>query len=197
MIGGRGAPAWLRPTRRAVDWTPLTLITAALLTTTAVLRWRTTNVPVVVEVLAVAGLGAAAVLGLGDPARPLLQALPTPPIVRLAHRGALIAGATTLAAAVIVATQHLLELRPAAEPELAAAVVALIATGTAVQATASPTIDHAHEAAAGSILLWAATAALPIALVPDALRMAWLEHPWLVTATAAALTVAATSRRSA
>ena len=197
MSAGRVVPAWLRPTRRAIDWAPLTLITGALLATATVLGWRRIEVPALIQYLAVAGLAAAAVLGLGDPARPLLQALPTPPIVRFSHRAVLLVGASALAAAVLVAAERLLALSPTSEPELAAALVALAAIGTAVHAVGNPIVDHANEAAAGSILLWVAAVALPTELVPESVRMAWLHHPWPVTAAAAAITIGATTHRSA
>ena len=197
MAAGRVVPAWLRPTRRAVDWAPLTLITGALLATATILGWRRVEVPALVQYLAVAGLAAAAVLGLGDPARPLLQAQPTPPIARFSHRAVLLVGATALAAGVLVAAERLLALSPTSEPELAAALLALAAIGTAVHALGNPIVDHANEAAAGSILLCVAAVALPTELVPESVRMAWLHHPWMVTAAAAAITIAATTHRSA
>ena len=190
-------PRWVTPTRRAIDWAPLTLITAALLATATLLGWRTIEVPAVVQYLAVAGLGAAAVLGLGDPARPLLQALPTPPLTRLAHRAVLLVGATALAASVVVAGERLLGLSPTADAELAVALIALAAVGTAVHAALGPIIDHANEAAAGSILLWVGVAGLAIAFIPDAVAMAWLNHPWQVSAISAVVIVGVTNRRSA
>ena len=198
MIGARRVvPAWLPPTRRAIDWIPLRLITAALLATATVMGWRTIEVPAVIQHLAVAGLAAAGVLGLGDPARPLLQALPTGAMARLAHRAVLLVGATALAAAVLVGGERVLTLSPTAEPGLAAALMALAAIGTAVHATCSPVTDHADEAASGAILLWVAAAALPVPFVPDPLRTAWLTHPWPVTAAAAFVTIGATTRRCA
>lgn len=193
----RAVAGWLRPTRRAIDWTPLTLVTAAILATSVILGWRTIEVPALVQTLGAAGLAAAAVLGLGDPARPLLQALPTATITRLTHRAALLVGATTLAVVTIVIGERLLALSPTAEPNLAAALIALAATGTAVHHTISPTIDHANEAAAGVILLWVAAAAVPVAVLPEVVRVAWLDQPWIVTAAAAVVTLVATTRRSA
>lgn len=190
-------PAWVRPTHRAIDWTPLTLITSAILIASIILGWRTIEVPALIQDLGVAGLAAAVVISLGDPARALLQALPTSPIARLTHRVALLAGATTLAVAAIVAAEHLLALSPTAEPELATALIALAAIGIAVYATISPIVDRANEAAAGVILLWVAAAALPVAFLADPVRMAWLHHPWIVTAAAAALTLGATRHPSA
>jgi hypothetical protein len=190
-------PVWLRPTRRAIDWTPLALITAALLTTSIIFGWRMIEVPAFVQLVGVTGLAAAVAIALEDPARPLLQAVPTRPIVRLTRRVALLAGATTLAVAAIAVCERVVGLSPTAELEHAAALVALAAFGMSVYAALSPTIDHANEAAAGTILLWVAAAFLPIALPPDPVRMAWLHHPWIVTAAAAAVTVRATTHRAA
>lgn len=182
----RARPVWLRPTRRAIDWTPLTLVTAALLATSIIVGWRMIAVPAFIQQVGVAGLAAAAVLGLADPARPLLQALPTRPIVRLTRRVTLLAGGTALALAALVACQRVLSLT--VQPALAAAVMALGATGVAVHTALSPASDHAHETAAATILLWVAAASLPIPVLPDPVRTAWLHHPWMVTAAAAAIT---------
>lgn len=189
-------PAWLRPTCRAIEWTPLTLLTAAILVTSIIFGWRTIEVPALIQHLAVAGLAAAAVLGLGDPARPLLQAVPTPPIARLTHRVTLLAGATTLAVAAVVASERVLAISPTAEPALAASLLALAAIGVAVHASVSPVSDHANEAAA-AVVLCVAAAALPLAFIADPVRMAWLHNPWPVTAAGVAITVGATTRRSA
>jgi hypothetical protein len=194
---GRALPVWLRPTRRAINWTPLALITVSLLTTSIVLGWRMIEVPGLIQQVGVAGLAAAVALGLGDPARQLLQAVPTRPIVRLTRRVALLAGATALVVAAIAVGERVVGLSPTAEPELAAALVALAAIGLTVHAALSPTTDHANEAAAGAILLWVAAAFLPIALLPDPVRIAWLHHPWIVTTAAAAVTLGATTHPSA
>lgn len=194
---GRGLPVWLRPTRRAIDWTPLALVTAALLATSIILGWRMVEAPLVIERVSVAGLASAAVLGLADPARALLQAVPTSPRTRLARRLALLAGGTMLAVAAIVACERVVGLSPTAERELAAALIALVAIGIAVHAALSPTIDGASEAAAGTIVLWVAAAFLPVPLVPDAVRAAWLHYPWIVTTAAAAVAISATRHRSA
>jgi hypothetical protein len=190
-------PVWLRPTRRAIDWTPLALVTTAVLATSIILGWRTIEVPAVIQRAGVAGLAAAAVLGLGDPARALLQAVPTPPITRLTQRVTLLASATAVAVAAIVICERVLALSPTVEPKLAAALIALAAIGVAVHAALSRTIDHANDAAAATILLWVAAAFLPSALLPDLARMAWLHHPWIVTTAAAAVTAAATRHRAA
>ncbi|MFN0029032.1 MAG: hypothetical protein ACKV2O_17880 [Acidimicrobiales bacterium] len=177
-------PAWLAPTRRAIDWTPLAVITGALLATATLLGWRQLEVPELLQYLAVAGLASAAVLGLADPARPLLQALPTTPITRLSHRGMLLVGATALAAGALLSAERLLDLTPTAAPQLAPALMALAALGTAVHTVAAPLTDHPHEAAAGSIMLCIVASALPLDFLPDTLRMAWLHHPWPFTAAA-------------
>ncbi len=181
---GTVGPAWLAPTRRAIDWTPLAVITGALLATAALLGWRQIEVPVLLHYLAVAGLASAAVLGLADPARPLLQALPTTPITRLSHRGILLVGATAVVVGALLSAERLLGLTPTAAPQLAPALVALAAFGTAVHTLAAPLTDHPHEAAASSILLCIVVSALPLDVLPDTLRMAWLHYPWPFTAAA-------------
>lgn len=199
MTGARRvALAWLRPTRRAIDWTPLIVIAAAQLAVGTVLGWRYGEVPGLVQHLAAAGLAASVVLSLHDPARPLLQALPTPLLVRLSHRVVLLLGATAATTAVLVVIVNLQASSPAVQPGLPAALIALIAFGIAVHAAAGPVIDHASELAASAVLLWVGTAvAIPAELVPDAVRFAWLEHPWPTTAAAMGVTLLATTHRSA
>lgn len=196
-------PAWLHPTVRAINWTPLALITAALSATVVTLGWRHIEVPSLITHLGVAGLAAAAVLGLDDPARPLLQALPTRPIAQLAHRAVLLVAATALAAAgcvvvaIAVTGDRFVDSR-STDPELAAALMALAASGTAVRAILGTRLEQAEEAAAGSILLWVGGAVVvPDAWVPEPLRLAWLDHPLLVTAVAVLVVIVATCRRGA
>ena len=196
-MGEAVTPAWLRPTRRAIDWTPLTLITAALLVTAAILGSRGLEVPDVISHLAVAGLAAAAVLGLGDNTRPLLDALPTRAIARLGHRALLLTGATVLAAGVLVTTERLLDLSPTTEPGRAAALLALAALGTAVYAATHRMIDHAHEVSAAAILLLVAGSSLTTKVIPDTIRLAWLRDPWPVVSIAMVVILASTTRRSA
>jgi hypothetical protein len=191
---GLSSLAWLRPTRRAIEWTPLALVTAAILVTSSIFGWRAVEVPLIIRFLGVAGLAAAAVLGLGDTARALLQALPTPPLTRLGHRVLLLAGATALAVTAIGASGRLLGSSPTAEPELAGALIALAAVGIAVHSSLSSTVDHAEEAAAGVILLWVAAAALPLTSLAVPVSMAWLHRPSIVTAAAGAVTLFATRR---
>lgn len=191
------SPAWLRPTRRAIEWTSLTFITAAILVASTILGWRAIEVPLFIRSMGVAGLAAAAVLGLGDPARPLLEALPTPPIARLGHRVSLLAGATAMAAAVIVASARLFGFSPTPEADLAGALIALTAIGIAVHAILSATVDHANEAAAGVILLWVVAGALPVASLADPVAMAWLNHPSIVIAIAATVTLGVTQHSQA
>ncbi|HUP75689.1 MAG TPA: hypothetical protein VM282_21805 [Acidimicrobiales bacterium] len=147
--------------------------------------------------MAVAALSAAGVLGLADPARPLLQALPTSPLTRLAHRAALLIGATAFVTVLLVAAERVLAVTPTAEPELAAALLALATAGTAVHAVCNPFVEHTNEIAAGSMLLWVASLSLPFAFIPVAVRVAWLHHPWPVTATATVVIVCAMTRRDA
>jgi hypothetical protein len=66
-----------------------------------------------------------------------------------------------------------------------------------VYALCNPSVEHANEIAAGSILVWVASPSLPFVFIPDAVRMAWLRHPWPVTATAMAVIVYAMTRRAA
>lgn len=190
------APAWLRPTRRAIEWAPLALVAAALLVASSSMRGPAIEVPPIIRFLGVASLAAAAVLGLGDTARALLEALPTPPLARLGHRVALLASATALVVAALGTSVRLLRLSPTAGPELAGALVALAASGIALHSTLSPRLDRAEEAAAGGILLWVAAAALPLPSFAIPVSMAWVQRPGIVTAVAVAVTLLGTRRRA-
>jgi hypothetical protein len=99
--------------------------------------------------------------------------------------------------AVILACERALAASATVEPELAAALVAVAAIGIAVHTGLTPSIEHAHEAAAGAILLLAVASALPVGVIADPVRMAWLHHPWVVTAAAAVVTAGATRHRAA
>lgn len=192
-IPGASRIAWLHPTRRAIDWTSLSLVTVALVGTQVLLAGRDGDVPDLIHYLAVGAVAAGTVLGLDDPAQPLLEAAPTSFPTRLVHRLIVLTGGVTLVVAVLAGTERLLGIRPAAGPGLAATLIALVAFGVAVHAISTPVIEHASEAAAAATLFWVIAAlVVPPELVPQVVGRAWLDHPWPVAALATAATVAVT-----
>jgi hypothetical protein len=176
------APAWLAPTARAVPWQPLVGVAACMLgvVTLATLRgsW-----PVGVLDVAAAGMAAAVVAGLRDPAADLLSAVPSSAARRRARRQLLLVPAglglwlAYLTAGNLVSPDLGWPLGPA---------VALVATGCAVAAWMPDRL--AVEAGVAAPLLWVALARAANGLddsVPAALS-AYRDHPWIVTAAALA-----------
>lgn len=152
-------PGWLVPTARAIPWWPLVAV-AVLLTGTSVLAERA-EVPVVgILGIATAGLAAAVVAGLHDPAAALLSAVPTSLAVRRARRLLLLLPAEL---AIAVASTLNVPL---------GGLVALTAAGLGVAFWAGPI----------------AGAAVPLGwvFVARAGGFAWDQHPALVTIVAAA-----------
>ena len=188
---------WVRPTVRAIDWTPLFLVTGTTLAAEGVIGWTGIDPPAFVLYTGLGGLAASAVLGLGDPAQSLLQPLPATTFMRLLHRTALLSASTAFSVCAIVITAKLLDLSPHLGPDLSASLVALAAVGVAVHAIAGAVSHRRHEIAATTILLWVAAAAMPLPAALDVVRLAWLDRPGWVALVAVATTIGGTRRRSA
>lgn len=178
------SPAWVAPTVRAVPWQPLGAVALCLagvvLAATVRGSW-----PWGVLDVAAAGLAAAVVAGLRDPAADLLAALPTSAARRRTRRLLLLvpAGLGTWLAYLAVGN--------ALTPELGWPVgpaVALVATGCAVATWAPARV--AVEAGAAAPLLWMgvarATNGLPEPVT--VLASGYEQHPWIVTLAALAVT---------
>jgi hypothetical protein len=176
------APAWLAPTARAVPWQPLVGVALCMLGVVALATLRG-SWPVGVLDVAAAGMAAAVVAGLRDPAADLLSAVPSSAARRRARRLLLLVPAglglwlTYLAAGNLVSPDLGWPLGPA---------VALVATGCAVAAWMPDRL--AVEAGVAVPLLWVALARAANGLddsVPAALG-AYRDHAWIVTAAALA-----------
>lgn len=175
-------PAWLVPTVRAIPWQPLAGV-AACLTAVCVLAIALGRWPVGVLDVAAAGLAAAVVAGLRDPAADLLSAMPTSTATRRAHR-----------LRILVPTGLALWMGYLAAGHLWASTlgwpvgpfVALVATGSAVVVWAPSRL--AVEAGVAAPLLWLALARGGAGLDPDhqELLFAFEHHPWIVIVAAVA-----------
>ena len=169
------------PTARATAWTPLIALSVGLLLVAGVFRLRDTPSETVV-VMGAAGLAAALVLAVRDPADALLAALPVSRLTRRLLRLALV---TLVAAPIWLAFTLLL---PGGERGLAP-LVALTASGVAV-ATWLP-VERDVLPAAALPLVWATAAELLGGLggfVGD-LADLWVRHPWPVALVALVLVV--------
>lgn len=169
------------PTAKATAWTPLIALSVGLLLVAGLFRLRDTSSDAVV-VMAAAGVAAALVLALRDPADALLAPLPVPRFTRRLLRLALVAAP---AVAVWFAVALLM---PGDEGGLAP-LVALTACGVAV-ATWLPTERDVLPAAALP-LVWATAAELiggRSGLVGDVADL-WVRHPWPLAAAALVLVV--------
>lgn len=175
-------PAWLVPTCRAVPWQPLAGVTACLaavcVLAAALGRW-----PVGVLDVAAAGLAAAVIAGLRDPAADLLSAMPTTAATRRAHRLRILVPAGLGLWVGYLATGHLWAstLGWPVGP-----FVALVATGAAVVVWAPPRL--AVEAGVAAPLIWLALTRAGGGLDPDLQQVlfAFEHHPWIVTTAAVA-----------
>jgi len=156
--------------------------------------WRDVEMPAIVRHAGVAGLAAAMLLGLDDPARPLLTALPTQSLERLLHRVVVLATAAGLVGTLLAVASWGVELSPSATSAEAAALVALLATGLAVFAVTAPRVDRAAEVAAVSVVLWVGAGVVPRFGLPAGMVIGWLEHPWPVAACASMVAVGVTHR---
>ena len=156
--------------------------------------WRDVEMPVTVRHAGVAGLAAAMLLGLDDPARPLMTALPTQALERLLNWVVVLATAAGLMGTLLAVASWGVELSPRATSAEAAALVALLATGLAVFAVTAPRVDRAAEVAAVSVVLWVGAGVVPRFGLPAGLVIGWFEHPWPVAACASMVTVVVTHR---
>jgi hypothetical protein len=175
-------PAWLLPTARATSWEPLAAVATLLVVLTATSayadRWPLGLVGVVA-----AGLAAAVVAGLRDPAAALLSAVPTSPGVRRARRLVLLLPAGLATWLAWIGWGH----RWA--PEVGwpvGSLAALTATGLAVAVWAPPRVGVAAGVAVP--LAWVAATTAGGALGEDHAQVlfGWQCHPELVTVAAAA-----------
>jgi hypothetical protein len=189
MPSGPRRPAWLWPTARAVELWPLATVTVVLGIVIVSFGWREVEMPAIVRHAAVAGLAAAMLLGLDDPARPLMNALPTQALERLLHRVVVLAVAAGIVGTLFAAASWRVDLSPSATSAEAATLVALLATGLAVFAVTAPRVDRAAEVAALSVVLWVGAAVVPRFGLPGGLVTGWLEHPWPVAACASMVAV--------
>ena len=189
MQSGPRRPAWLWPTVRAVDLWPVAIVTVVLGIVTVSFGWRDVEMPAIVRHAGFAGLAAAMLLGLDDPARPLVHALPTQALERLLHRVVVLATAAGLVGTLLAVASWGVELSPSATSAEAAALVALIATGLAVFAVTAPRVDRAAEVAAVSVVLWVGAGVVPRFGLPVVVVIGWLEHPWPVAACASMVAV--------
>ncbi len=196
MRSGPRRPAWLWPTARAVDLSPLATVTVVLAIVTVSFGWRDVEMPAIVRHAGVAGLAAAMLLGLDDPARPLVDALPTQALERLLHRVVVLATAAGLVGTLLAVASWGVELSPSATSAEVAALVALLATGLAVFAVTAPRVDRAAEVAAMFVVLWVGAAVVPRCGLPAGLVIGWLEHPWPVAACASMVAVGVTHRET-
>lgn len=169
------------PTAKATAWTPLIALSVGLLLVAGLFRLRDTPSETVV-VMGAAGLAAALVLALRDPADALLAPLPVSRLTRRLLRLALV---TVAAAPVWLAITLLL---PGGERALAP-LAALTLCGVAV-ATWLP-VGRDVLPAAALPLVWATAAELlggRSGVVGDAADL-WVRHPWPVAFVAVVLVV--------
>ncbi|GAA4409661.1 hypothetical protein GCM10023168_28590 [Fodinibacter luteus] len=175
-------PAWLAPTARAVPWQPLAGV-AACLTVVCAFALTQGHWPWGVLDVAAAGLAAAVVAGLRDPAANLLSAVPTSAARRRARRQVLLVPAAVGLWLAYLAVGHVVA--PGMGWPVGPA-VALTATGLAVVAWAPDRI--AVEAGVATPLIWVALARTGVVIDDQYSQVvfAFQHHPWIVTAAAAA-----------
>ena len=183
LAGARVSAAWVAPTARAVPWQPLAGIGTALVGVSAVAtyadRW-----PVTLLGLAAAGVAAATVAGLHDPAAALLAAVPTSAARRRAHRVALLAPVALLIWLGYVAVGH--HWYPGLGWPLGQ-VTALATTGLALAAWwPADRTDVRVGAGVAAVLLWYAVARPGLVDDHAEVLLAWQHHPWIVSAVAVA-----------
>jgi hypothetical protein len=176
----------VRPTARAIAWTPVLAVSVGLLSIAALLRLADRPVDVVLGVGA-AATASALVFALDDPAARLLAPLPTSAMTRRLLRLALVAAVAVpswlLVAALLPGDG--LGLLP---------LLALTSTGVAVATRLRPGVSVAPAAAAP--LLWVAAGQLvggALGIVGDVATL-WQTHPAYVAAAGLALVVAGRHR---
>jgi hypothetical protein len=176
--------AWVVPTARAVPWSPLVGVAGCLAVVGVVAAYAETW-PASLLGLAAAGVAAALVAGLSDPAAALLSAAPTSATRRRLQRQMLLVpvGLAVWLAYVAAGRTRVPELGWALGP-----VTALVLTGFAVAAWAP---RFGVRAGVAAPLLWyAVTFAVPSDRAPYSLLIAWQQHPWAVAAVATVALIA-------
>ena len=180
--------AWLVPTSRALPWRPLLVVVPTLTAALAIAFVAGADpAPPTLLGLAVALLAAAALLGLDDPARSLLAAVPTSLARRRAHRLVLLVPVLVGAAATLLAVAHRLDLVTATVTSGTASLAALVAWGLAAGRLVERwRPELVAPVAAGTPIAWVlAAAALPADGVVGDLAHAWAAQPWGWAATGA------------
>jgi hypothetical protein len=185
---------WLAPTVRAVPWWPLAIAVTALASALAAAHVAAAApAPPTLVGLGLALIVAAAILGLDDPARDLLAALPTSLARRRLQRLVLLVpSALGAGAALLLGGRHLglvLESATAALASLAALAALGMLAGRLAERRR---IDLLAPVGAGASIAWAlASAALPAHGLVGATAHGWADRPWpwVVAAAAAVLLV--------
>lgn len=178
----------VRLTARALDVSALVLVAAGAAVTLSVVGFLDTSAVVPTARVCGGALAAAATMALRDPARDLLEAVPTSARVRLLLRSVVLVPATLVAATLLGVLVHAWVGGPAVEFAGLESVLALTCAGfaaTAVCARFNPGV--AAETGAIVALGWST---LPT-LMPSwgtELSALWLDHPRFVAAAALALT---------
>jgi hypothetical protein len=176
------APAWLAPTARAVPWQPLAGVAVCMLGVVVLATVRGSWPVGMLDVVA-AGMAAAVVAGLRDPAADLLSAVPTSAARRRTRRELLLVPVGLGMWLVYLAVGNLVS------PDLGWPVgpaVALVATGCAVAAWAPQRL--AVEVGVAAPLLWMAVVRATNGVDDSSTLVltAYQDHPWIVTAAALA-----------
>lgn len=179
--GGSRAP-WLLLTARAVAWWPLAVV-APVLGVAAGIAGAAEAGPISSTLLgvALALLAAATLLGLDDPARDLLAAMPTTLVRRRAQRLALLGPAVLgLSATLLLSGRHL-DLVVERPSSALGSVAALLTVGLLAGRVAERRrAELVAPVAAGTPVAWVLlAAALPARGVLGGLAHGWAERPWL------------------
>jgi hypothetical protein len=180
--------AWLVPTSRALPWRPLLVVVPTLAAVLAIADVAGAGpAPPTLLGLAVALLAAAALLGLDDPARSLLAAVPTSLARRRAHRLVLLVPVLAVSTATLLAVAHRLDLVTATLTSGTASLAALVAWGLAAGRLVERwRPELVAPVAAGTPIAWVvAAAALPADSAVGDLVHTWSAQPWRWAATGA------------
>ncbi len=186
---------WLTPTRRAVRWAPLAVMTAASTATLALLRLadRPLRGQLLLCLPAMIVLGA--LCGLHDPGRDFVQAMPLSAARRLAHRLTVLVPVGVISLlAVRQLAGHLFTVLPPSPGWRAfgAFGAAGVATTTVLVRRIGP---RAAEVAVSVMLAWLAFGVVLVELdVPLGLALPWWRWPALVGGVAVVVTWLATAR---
>lgn len=172
---------WLVPTARAVAWRPLAVVVPTLAVALALAHSAgAASVPPMLLGVALALLVAAALLGLDDPARDLLAAVPTNLARRRAQRLALLGPAAVGATVGLLVAGRQLDL--AADPvgSGVASAAALSAVGLLAGRIAERwRMELLAPVGAAAPIAWVlVAAALPVEGVLGEVANGWAERPW-------------------